>query len=307
MGRFFANPIGERFVEEIAAALGESSIFLLVSSEDVASSYWVSREVACAKRLRACGLLDSIVQLSLDGASDSEMRFDFIFDRVRDMVEHLINGNEAHWMPRGHTSPDEGRLETFGPSWLPAHPAWPALEDWWLIHKGGANTPNWDIAVVCTIDNRPGLVLVEAKAHVLELSTAEKLLGSDASPNSRQNHEHIGEAIDEACAGWQQIDPQVEISRDTHYQLANRLAFTWKLASLGIPVVLLYLGFTGDEGIGNVSDPFADDTDWQRAFGNYVENSFPVDLLGVRFEFGEAPAWVLSRSREVLSHSPPPG
>jgi len=230
-------------------------------------------------------------------------------DELRGLLPEVpleIDG-EVYWMPRGHASPDEGRLETFGPSWLPAHPAWRTLEDWWLIHKGGANTPNWDIAVGCTIENRPGLVLVEAKAHLRELSAAGKSLGGGASPNSRQNHEHIGGAIDEACAGWRRIDPRVKISRDTHYQLANRLAFTWKLASLGISVVLLYLGFTGDEGIRNVGDPFADDADWQRAFGNYVENSFPVDLVGGRFEFAESPAWVLSRSREVLSHSPPPG
>ena len=179
------------------------------------------------------------------------------------------------------------------------------MEDWWLKHKRGANTPNWDIAVGCTIENRPGLVLVEAKANWPELSTAGKLLRSDASPNSHQNHAHIGAAIDEACAGWRRTDPRVRISRDTHYQLANRLAFTWKLASLGISVVLLYLGFTGDQGIRDAGKPFADDADWHRAFENYVEHSFPVDLVGGRFEFGGTPAWVVSRSRAVLAQSSP--
>ena len=136
-----------------------------------------------------------------------------------------------------------------------------------------------------------------------ELSTAGKLLRSDASQNSHQNHAHIGAAIDEACAAWRRTDPRVTISRDTHYQLANRLAFTWKLASLGISVVLLYLGFTGDEGIRDAGKPFADDADWRRAFGYYVEHSFPVDLVGGRFEFGETPAWVLSRSRGVCCPS----
>ena len=187
---------------------------------------------------------------------------------------------EVHWMPQGHANPDEGRLETFGPSWLPGHPAWREMEDWWLTHKRGANTPNWDIAVGCTIANRPGLVLVEAKANWPELSTAGKLMRSDASQNSHQNHAHIGAAIDEACAGWRRIDPRVTISRDTHYQLANRLAFTWKLASLGISVVLLYLGFTGDEGIRDAGKPFADDADWRRAFGDYVEHSFPRRSCG---------------------------
>ena len=35
-------------------------------------------------------------------------------------------------MPRGRTAPAEARLETFGPRWLPNHPAWPALRQWWL-------------------------------------------------------------------------------------------------------------------------------------------------------------------------------
>lgn len=34
------------------------------------------------------------------------------------------------------------------------------------------------------------------------------------------------------------------IERDSYYQLSNRFAWTWKLASLGVPVVLLYLGFS---------------------------------------------------------------
>ena len=148
-------------------------------------------------------------------------------------------------------------------------------------------------------------MLAEAKAHWSELSTAGKSLASDASENSRQNHAHIGAAIDEACEGWKRTVSRVTISLDTHYQLANRLAFTWKLASLGIPVALLYLGFTGDEGIRNAGEPFADDADWHRAFGNYAQHSFPVDLLGARFELGEAAAWVVSRSRAVLSQSPP--
>ena len=56
--------------------------------------------------------------------------------------------------------------------------------------------------------------------------------------------------------------PDVRLDRDSHYQLANRLAFKWKLATLGIPVVLLY--FTGrDEGIADAGEPILDDAHWQ--------------------------------------------
>jgi len=55
--------------------------------------------------------------------------------------------------------------------------------------------------------------------------------------------------------------PDVRLDRDSHHQLANRLAFTWKLATLGIPVVLLY--FTGrDEGIADAGEPILDDAYW---------------------------------------------
>ena len=40
------------------------------------------------------------------------------------------------------------------------------------------------------------------------------------------------------------IDVRVCISHESHYQLANRLAFACKITSLGIPTVLVYLGFT---------------------------------------------------------------
>jgi hypothetical protein len=43
------------------------------------------------------------------------------------------------------------------------------------------------------------------------------------------------------------------LTADSHYQLANRLASAYKVASAGIPVVLLYLGFTGDTYFGIAS------------------------------------------------------
>jgi hypothetical protein len=188
---------------------------------------------------------------------------------------------------------------------MPGLTVWGDLRDWWLKHKRGANTPNWDIALGCTIEGRPGLILVEAKANWPELGTGGKLLDPKASEKSRDNHNQIGVAIDQACAGWKRIDPRVSIARDSHYQLANRLAFTWKLATLGIPVVLMYLGFLGDEGIrADAGAPFADDQDWQRAFSEYASGVVPLDLFGRRLDFGAAPVWLLSRSRPVLEQSP---
>jgi hypothetical protein len=211
---------------------------------------------------------------------------------------------ETKYMPQGIKSPKEARLEKFGPSWMPGNRAWPAIKDWWLCHKKGANTPNWDIAVGCEIEGRLGLVLVEAKAHKSELSKAGKPKRSNASKKSLENHDHIASAIEKAQSGWQNFNKGVHITRDSHYQLANRLAFTWKLASLKIPVILVYLGFTGDQGIRNLGEPFVNDNDWRVAFTNYVSEVFPIELFGKRLEVEGTPMWLLLRSRPIIEMSP---
>jgi hypothetical protein len=211
----------------------------------------------------------------------------------------------AVFMPQGVGAPDEARLERFGPHLIPDAALWGGLEDWWLCHKAGANTPNWDIAAGCVLEGVPGVVVVEAKANWPELGVGGKPLSPDASERSRENHERIGAAIDEACAGWNAIDPGISISRDSHYQLANRLAFTWKLASLGVPTVLLYLGFTGDTGIVDAGAPFVDDADWQRAFAEYSAAALPSEMLDRRISVMGTPLWLLSRSRPVIDPSPP--
>ena len=213
---------------------------------------------------------------------------------------------KTKFMPVGVKAPAEARLKSFGPSWLPGNPVWTTLEDWWLRHKARANTPNWDIAVGCEIEDNLGLVLVEAKANWPELGTGGKSIKANASDNSRANHDRIGTAIKEACVGLRHLNEGVYITRDSHYQLANRLAFTWKLASLGIPVVLVYLGFTGDVGIRDAGNEFANDADWQAAFGEYTKHTVPLNLFDRRLVVGSTPMWLISRSRPVIELSPSP-
>lgn len=227
-------------------------------------------------------------------------------DEFRELLGGMpVDLSGAEFMPQGAAAPKEARLEAFGPKWLPGHPAWTDLRRWWLVHERGANTPNWDIAVACQIEQRPGLVLVEAKANWRELSPHGKPAPSKNSPRSDSNHKRIGAAIEEAGLAWGQHCEGVSISRDSHYQLSNRLAFTWRLATQGIPTVLVYLGFTGDEGISDAGPYFRDSADWRQAFAQYTRDRVPEEILEQRLDFGEAPTWVLVRSRSVLEHSPP--
>lgn len=211
----------------------------------------------------------------------------------------------SRWMPRGYRSPDEARLETFGPDALPNAETWSRLRKWWLAHERGANTPNWDIAAGCEIEGRPGLILVEAKANVPELSVAGKPVDAGASAASGDNHERIGLAINEACASLRRISASTAISRDSHYQLSNRVAFAWKLASLGVPTVLAYLGFWGDGGIVDAGQPFADAGHWEAVFAQYAHTMVPRELFERRVECETAPMWLLVRSRQVIEASAP--
>jgi hypothetical protein len=205
----------------------------------------------------------------------------------------------APWMPRGHSAPDEARLESFGPRVLPALSIWPALASWWLTHPAGANTPNWDLAVPATIDSRNGLVLIEAKANVPELSYAGKRLPTNASVRSSENHARIGAAIAEAAEALGGAEAGIHLSRDRSYQLSNRLAFAWRLAAWGVPVVLVYLGFTGDWSLADIGEPLRDAAHWRTLFSDHLLEVAPSTWLDQRIDTAAAPFWVLVRSRAV--------
>ena len=120
------------------------------------------------------------------------------------------------------------------------------LWNWWLeAGNRGTSTPTWDLISTCNIDNCRGLLLVEAKAYNGENSPAGK---TNDSRTNIKNHEKIKGAIEQACDALDKITKLTwGIQRDSYYQLSNRFAWAWKLASLGVPVVLLYLGFLNAE------------------------------------------------------------
>ena len=139
------------------------------------------------------------------------------------------------------------------------------LRDWWLCHRG--NTPNWDIASTCTIQGKRGLILIEAKAHETELTGA-----TNCGSTNPENIERIRDAISQANRSLQaKTENDWHLSTRRHYQLSNRFAWSWKLASLGVPVVLVYLGFLNAQDMACDSPTFKSKEDWKRVLKKYCE------------------------------------
>ena len=228
-------------------------------------------------------------------------------DFPREFIE-LINlrectfGHQSVWQPNDKNW-DEICLEDNGDLFMSGTSCWKDLAGWWLVHRGGANKPNWDLVFACNISGKRGLVLVEAKAHKRELDWAGKRLCLNASSKSRENHERIGKAIDEAGHALNTIITGINLSRDTHYQLVNRIAYSWKIASMGIPVILLYLGFTGDEGIADVGEPIKNDDHWKHMMREYTEGILPKNFPETSLDCGNASMKMIVRSKTVLNQS----
>ena len=171
------------------------------------------------------------------------------------------------------------------------------LREWWLCH--GGNTPNWDIASTCSIEDKRGVILVEAKAHSQELDVKGKSLKRTASKNSKENHERIDKAIAEANRKLRSETGKKawNISRDSHYQLSNRFAWSWKLASLGVPVVLVYLGFLNACDMDSPSTTlFNSKTEWKRVLKGYCKDKIDNACWGETLDIKGTPFIPLIRA-----------
>ena len=182
------------------------------------------------------------------------------------------------WMPEGFSQIEEARLNRAS-KLLPKRDR-DKLRDWWLEVPRGANTPNWDIASTCTVDNARGILLVEAKAHNEELNKerAGKILDPDSSCNSKRNHRRIGEAMEKANNGLaDHTKLDWALSHEHHYQMSNRFAWAWKLTELGYPVILVYLGFLKAEEMqkGRDQHPLSNHAEWESLVKSHSRPLFP--------------------------------
>ena len=213
-------------------------------------------------------------------------------------------GATDKWMPRGNADFAEARIGSLREHFL-SRCVQDKICNWWLKHGKIANVPNWDFLSTCSFASGPGLVLVEAKAHKNELKAKGKSHDALASKKSRENHEQIGTAIEEACCALRDLGQAVNINRDSHYQLANRVAMTWKLASLHVPVVLVYIGFIGDQEIRDVGRPFQTDEHWLDVFTTHVQHILPKGFTEREIDVGGTPMWMLVRSQRIIELSAP--
>lgn len=219
-------------------------------------------------------------------------------------VPDVVVRPDDHWMPKGRptrrgagwdaTPAREARLDR--DSGFVSDSARRALKDWWLAVARGANTPTWDLASTCRIEGTRGLVLVEAKAHRNELSSAGKSLpGSD---NGWKNHARIASAIADGNVGLARASGgEWSLSRDDCYQLSNRFAWSWKLAASGIPVVLGYLGFLDAEDMAGDGPLFRSHDDWVDAVKGHAAGAVDASCWGRQLRVEGVPLLAVIRSR----------
>ncbi len=214
--------------------------------------------------------------------------------QVADCLEELIQpfgiieSKKDHWMPKGFLGKAEAQLGRTK-SFLSVKQR-EVLLKWWLKKRRGSQTPNWDIASICKINGQRGLLLVEAKAHGKELK------GNDyCSSTNKDNRKQIAGAISSASAALNGILPGWALSRDTHYQLCNRWAWSWKLATLGVPVILVYLGFLNAD---EMSGPFRTAEEWQKFVLHYSEGIVPPTAWTSELNVNGTPVYGLIRAMD---------
>ena len=145
------------------------------------------------------------------------------------------------------------------------------------------------------------MLLIEAKAHEAELldEAKGKLMESEPSDNSAENHGRIGTCIEEANTGLtRDTGLQWQLSRDRCYQMSNRFASAWKLADMGYPVVLVYLGFIGADEMIDRSKPISDAGEWGQLVRAHCAPVVPVEIWDRKWTVSGQPFIPLIRTYE---------
>jgi hypothetical protein len=222
---------------------------------------------------------------------------DYVADFLNSLVSpHALVTTEDHWAPRGFLNPDEAKLEET-PGFLSERDR-AEITRWWLAQPGRANTPNWDLVSTCQIEDRRGLILAEAKAHEAEFSDDRS--GAKNPENIRQ----IENALAEATVAWNALASGFALSDNSRYQLSNRFAFAWKVAKMGTPIVLLYLGFLDVQEMEDGSRILLrDHAQWRRCLLARSRGTIPEDAWDKTFDVNGTRLTILIGSAVVGIHA----
>ena len=208
---------------------------------------------------------------------------------------------DNQWMPQGFDELEEAQLHN-SPRLLPAEMG-QVLQRWWLAVCGPTSrTPNLDIASTCRVGEERGLLLVEAKAHDMELIQEEtgKRLSSPVSASARRNHLRIGACIQEVNLALTDATGRPwALSRDWTYQMSNRFAWAWKLAELSVPVILVYLGFLQADEMKPKGKPFANKDEWEQLVRSHSAPLFSGDIWNQSWTIGRHALIPLIRTATV--------
>lgn len=213
----------------------------------------------------------------------------------------VVAADDVH-RPIGHADDREYQLPEFSREYLQVQFEYRQIEEpaWWIVKRNArVRTPNFDLISTATVCGMLGVLLVEAKAHHGELETCGKSFNRNSN---LENHQKIGASIDLANRALNGIAPGFKLSHDAFYQVSNRIAWGWRLASPGVPVTVLYLGFVRDPYWPK--DQFESGGDWIHAARSYLANVMPVDMLDRRLQCSERGSLMIRAA--ALPAIPPP-
>jgi hypothetical protein len=210
----------------------------------------------------------------------SSPKFESILsDLLEDTDARLADADCRH--PKGRSKKkdwSEPQVE----SYLKKHPLddLPGVMDrkWWKPF--GGKCPTWDLLCHIEVADEPGLLLVEAKAHVGEIGEKNrKEPPKKGNARSIANDYSIRLRLAEASLSLTRLGiGHFSLSADHHYQLSNRIAYLHKLANDGVPTVLMYLGWL------NSSDwpdkPLNSHDHWEKTVRDHMKPIAPWQFVG---------------------------
>lgn len=156
-------------------------------------------------------------------------------ERLR--AELDLGERELEWRaPLADRRYEEPRDQTFWPA-IERDDLMPSFSEWWPARGG----PAWDALALAraTGSDLATAILIEAKAHPMEF------VGPGMGATSARSIAKIKSALDECRLALGARAP-LDVWTSSHYQLANRLAWAWKLTEAGQPTVFTYVGFAWD-------------------------------------------------------------